>query len=84
MADEALMARVAHGDRAAFSILLRRHLDAIHAFNRRLLGNSEDAADVAQETFLRVWRRAGTWRPGRFRRCPNGSARRWRFATIRA
>lgn len=65
MADEALMARVAHGDRAAFSILLGRHLDAIHAFNRRLLGNSEDAADVAQETFLRVWRRAGTWRPGR-------------------
>lgn len=63
MADEALMALVAHGDREAFSILLRRHLDAIHAFNRRLLGNSEDAADVAQETFLRVWNRAGTWRP---------------------
>lgn len=59
------MARVAHGDHAAFSVLLRRHLDAIHAFNCRLLGNSEDAADIAQETFLRVWHRAGTWRQGR-------------------
>lgn len=59
------MAQVVNGDRDAFASLVRRHLDAIHAFNRRLLGNAEDAADLSQETFLRLWRRAETWQPGR-------------------
>lgn len=59
------MAQVVQGDRDAFASLVRRHLDAIHAFNCRLTGNAEDAADLAQETFLRVWHRARTWQPGR-------------------
>ena len=63
--DEELMAQVVNGDRDAFASLVGRHLDAIHAFNRRLLGNAEDAADLSQETFLRLWRRAETWQPGR-------------------
>lgn len=61
------MAQVVNGDRDAFASLVRRHLDAIHAFNSRLAGNAEDAADLAQETFLRLWRRAETWQPGRVR-----------------
>ena len=67
MDDEALMVRVVEQDREAFSILVERHLDAVHAFNYRLTRNADDAADLAQETFLRVWRRAGSWRPGRVR-----------------
>ena len=59
------MAQVVQGDRDAFASLVRRHLDAIHAFNCRLTGNAEDAADLAQETFLRVWHRGRTWQPGR-------------------
>lgn len=61
------MAQVVNGDRDAFASLVRRHLDAIHAFNCRLAGNAEDAADLAQETFLRLWHRAETWQPGRVR-----------------
>ena len=59
------MLRVQNQDRDAFAILVGRHLEAIHAFNYRLLRNAEDAADLAQEAFLRVWSRAGTYRPGR-------------------
>ena len=59
------MARVVDSDKDAYATLVHRHLDAIHAFAYRLTLNTEDAADLAQETFLRVWHRAGRWRPGR-------------------
>ena len=63
--DEELMARVKDQDRDAYATLVDRHLDAIHAFAYRLTSSAEDAADLSQETFLRVWQRARTWRPGR-------------------
>lgn len=61
------MSRVQHRDRDAFAVLVSRHLDGIHAFNYRMTRNEEDAADLAQETFLRVWNGAATWRPHRVR-----------------
>ena len=59
------MARVQHQDRDAFAILVDRHLEGVHAFNYRLTHNADEAADLAQETFLRVWSSAATWRPKR-------------------
>lgn len=59
------MDRVQRRDRDAFAVLLARHLDGIHTFNYRMTRNREDAADLAQETFLRVWNSAATWRPNR-------------------
>ena len=59
------MARVKVQDREAFAVLVERHLDGIHAFNYRLTRNADDAAELAQETFLRVWSRAATWKPNR-------------------
>ncbi len=61
------MSRVQHRDRDAFAVLVSRHLDGIHTFNYRMTRNEEDAADLAQETFLRVWNSAATWRPHRVR-----------------
>ncbi len=58
------MARVVEKDRAAFSILLNRHLSSIHAFIYRMTRNEADTDDMAQETFLRVWKNARTWRSG--------------------
>ena len=57
------MSRVARQDKQAFNMLLERHLDGIHAFLFRLVENAAEAEELAQETFLRVWSRAGTWRP---------------------
>ena len=59
------MDRVQRRDRDAFAVLVARHLDGIHTFNYRMTRNPEDAADLAQETFLRVWNSAATWRPHR-------------------
>lgn len=67
-ADEALMARIAGGDRVAFSTLVSRHLDRAVRTAQRLLGDRGEAEDVAQDAFLRVWQHADRWRPegGRF------------------
>ena len=59
------MARVKAQDRDAFAVLVERHLATIHAFNYRLTRDAEDAADLAQETFLRVWSKAATYKPNR-------------------
>ncbi len=40
---------------AAFPLLLDRYQDRLHAHLIRLLGNPQDAADCAQETFIKVW-----------------------------
>ena len=61
--DEALMARVARGDEPAYRQLVRRHVPAVVALARRILGNATDAEDVAQEAMLRVWVNAPRWQP---------------------
>jgi len=58
-----LMQRVGNGDREAARLLIDRHLGRITAFSNRMLGDAAEAEDVAQETFLRLWRHAGRWEP---------------------
>lgn len=60
--DEDLMARVAEGDRAAFRMLCDRYALRAIGFARRFVGHPQDAEDIAQEAFLRVWRAAPRWR----------------------
>jgi RNA polymerase sigma-70 factor (ECF subfamily) len=63
--DEALLAAISAGDGLAFDALVRLHLHAIHGYLFRLTGSRADAEDLAQETFLRVWQKAGNYRAGR-------------------
>lgn len=49
----ALLAR--EGDLVAFESLVGRKTPAVISVARRILGNAEDARDVAQMVFLRVW-----------------------------
>ena len=65
LSDEQLMSRICKRDQQAFTCLLGRHLDAVHASVYRLTGSRADADDLAQETFLRVWRKALSFKPGR-------------------
>jgi RNA polymerase sigma factor (sigma-70 family) len=62
--DEALLARVAEGDPAAVRALVARKLPRLLALAGRMLGEGAEAEDVAQETFLRAWKQAPTWKPG--------------------
>jgi RNA polymerase sigma-70 factor (ECF subfamily) len=65
--DEELLVRIADGDPAAVRALVGRKLPRIHGLAQRMLGDPAEAEDVAQETFLRVWRQAPKWRPGQAR-----------------
>jgi RNA polymerase sigma-70 factor (ECF subfamily) len=55
--DEALIARVAADDRAAFALLYDRYERPVYIMAVHLLGATE-AEDVVQEAFLRLWRSA--------------------------
>jgi len=53
--ERALARRAARGDAEAFAELVARRTPGVLSFLRRLLGDAEDARDVAQLTFVRVW-----------------------------
>jgi RNA polymerase sigma-70 factor (ECF subfamily) len=58
-----LMRRTARGDAVAFRALADAHLPKIMNFAYRILHDRSDAEDVAQETFLRMWKDAPRYRP---------------------
>jgi len=62
--DDGLVQRVGAGDAAAVRTLVARKLARVLALAQRMLGDAGEAEDVAQETFVRVWRMAPRWRPG--------------------
>lgn len=55
--DEQLGRRALAGDREAFTELFGRHEAGLFNVSLRLTGNREDAADITQEAFLRVFAR---------------------------
>jgi RNA polymerase sigma-70 factor, ECF subfamily len=58
-----LMLRVKEGDVRAFERLVELHQHAMIGTAARMLGNLDDAHDVAQQVFLRVWKSAPRYEP---------------------
>jgi RNA polymerase sigma-70 factor (ECF subfamily) len=54
--DRALVERFRTGEEAAFDALVRRNQDRVYGLLWRMLGNREDALDLAQDTFVRAYR----------------------------
>jgi RNA polymerase sigma-70 factor (ECF subfamily) len=61
--DAQLMARLAEGDGAALTALVRRYQRHVLETAYRLTGDRTLAEDVGQETFVRVWRSARRYEP---------------------
>lgn len=59
--DPTLIRAAAAGDLDAFEQIVRAHQQHVWRFLRRLLGDDAAAEDVAQETFLRAFRRLPTF-----------------------
>lgn len=59
--DLALIQRIADRDPLALSALYDRHSQAIYSHALHLLGDVAEAEDAVEETFWRVWRRAGAY-----------------------
>jgi len=63
--DDGLMARIADGDQEAMRELVARWERPVHGFLYHMVGATEDAEDLAQETFLRVFTEAPRYQPER-------------------
>jgi RNA polymerase sigma-70 factor (ECF subfamily) len=61
--DRADMARLVSGHDGALNDLMDRHAAAVFRFLCRMLGNEDDANDLAQDTFVRVYRARASYRP---------------------
>ncbi len=57
ISDEDLIEKFQRGDLYAYELIVKRYKDQLLNFVYRFLGNHEEAEDVVQETFLRVYRK---------------------------
>jgi len=76
-ADEDLMGLVEAGDAQAFAAIYDRHGRVAYSLAYRMMGDKQEAEDVVQEAFIKVWRSAGGYRVGR------GSVRTWILSIVR-
>ncbi len=76
LADEELMQLVAGADADAFEVILERHADAAFSLAYRMCGRRSLAEDVAQESFLSLWRSAARYDRTR------GSVRTWTLGIV--
>jgi RNA polymerase sigma-70 factor (ECF subfamily) len=52
------------GRRGAFDVIVERHRRKVYQLCYRFVGNHEDASDLSQDVFLRVYRGLGSFRGG--------------------
>ena len=71
------MGLVEVGDAEAFAALYDRHGRMAYSLAYRMMGEKQEAEDVVQEAFVKVWRSAGGYRVGR------GSVRTWILSIVR-
>jgi len=61
--DESLVAAVLSGDDDLFGLLVRRYQTRVHAHVARMIGHREDALDLTQEIFLKVYQALSRFNP---------------------
>ncbi len=59
--DDDLLSAVGQGDKRAFALLMRRYLPMTVALAQRITLDKQDAFEIAQEAYLRVWLHANQW-----------------------
>jgi len=63
--ESTLIRRAANGDPAAWEPLVLAHQESVFRLSYLLLGDPDDAQDIAQETFLRAWKHLRRFDPAR-------------------
>jgi RNA polymerase sigma-70 factor (ECF subfamily) len=61
--DEAVVARVLSGEDDLFGLLVRRYQTRVHAHVAKMIGHREDALDLTQEIFLKVYQALSRFNP---------------------
>jgi RNA polymerase sigma-19 factor, ECF subfamily len=76
-ADErAWVDRIRAGDMDAFEALYRRYWERLYGFAFRYLRSKEDAEEIVQEVFFRIWRGRAHW-------VPVGAVRNYLYLAVR-
>lgn len=65
--DAQLLARVGNKEPGAVREMVARKLPRLLALATRMLGDRDEANDVAQEAFVRIWKQAPRWQGGHAR-----------------
>ena len=65
LADDALMARIAHGDRAAFRLLTGRLYGPAIRLAAKVLGDRAEGEDAVQAALVKLWQAASRFDPNR-------------------
>ena len=60
--DYGLAQKAATGDMAAFELLYQRHNRRVYSLCLRMTGNVSEAEDLAQEVFIQLFRKVGSFR----------------------
>jgi RNA polymerase sigma-70 factor (ECF subfamily) len=74
--DEQLISDYIHGDEKALSILIEKYLSDAYNFAFRLIYDKQAAEDIAQESFIKAWKKIRGFRSG-------SSFKTWLFAIVR-
>jgi RNA polymerase sigma-70 factor, ECF subfamily len=61
--DENCIKKAIAGDTAAFRLLVDQHKRFVYAVAFRLVGDKEEAEDISQEAFIRLWKNLRKYRP---------------------
>jgi len=61
--DSRLVIEAAKGDEGAFSELVRRKREKVFWIAYRIVGDQEDARDIAQAAFIRLWKALKRYKP---------------------
>ncbi|MBI5635007.1 MAG: RNA polymerase sigma factor [Nitrospirae bacterium] len=61
--DISIMGLIRKGDAKAFELLIARHQRAVYNLALRFLNDSDEAEDVAQDVFIRIYKAAATYTP---------------------
>lgn len=62
MKDIELVAEIKAGNSAALAEVIELYQKKVYNSAYAIVGNPQDAMDIAQDTFIRAWSRIGTWR----------------------
>lgn len=65
--DEILIEQSQQGQLEAFNQLVLRYQDLVFSVSYRVMGESQSAADVTQDTFIKAYERLDTFRGGNFK-----------------
>lgn len=63
VSDNDLYRRFASGDTVAYTLLVERHTDRFYGLAWRMCGQKQDAEDIVQDAFIKIWQNPSLFNP---------------------